>query len=316
MDEKCSHPDCIAPEESCVKGLEFEDCPNYGKSSIVVKKQFKETDGTLLSWSGIPLGLEDLDLIAGRNRPRVIGVLGPHNAGKTTLLGTVYSHLWHGKRLGGAQFAGSHSFAGWENIAVHLRWNEDSSPPQFPPHTELSESRVPGLLHLALRDSSDILHDWLFTDAPGEWFKRWSLDENAPEAQSVRWIAANGTIFVLVIDCEILSGPERGKARIAYQNLINRLSSVQSNRPVAVVWSKIDELSGEERIAAIKAYVSKVIVNYEEFRVSTIKDGEKFGPTSAEFERFFDWLNNAQSRIPLLAPAPTFADDIMLSFRG
>ncbi len=318
MEKECSDSDCIAPERKCIKGLEFKECPNFGERSVVSKKQINRTsDGTLISWSGIPLGLEDLNLIAGRGRPCVVGTLGPHQAGKTTLLSILYSHLWHGKRLGEAQFAGSYSFAGWENITVPLRWNEETNPPQFPPHTALTEERVPGLLHLALRHSDGMLEDWLFTDAPGEWFKRWSLNENAPEAQSVRWIAENSTIFVLVIDCDILSGYDRGKARIAYQNLISRLSSVQRNRPVAVVWSKIDGLQGEEKIAVLKQYLSKVLKNYEEFKVSTIRDGEKFGPTSAEFERLFNWLNTARIEVPLIQPEPVFSqNDMMLSFRG
>ena len=133
MEKTCPHPDCIAPKGKCNRGLEIEKCPYFGQDSENVKKQTEHKDGSSISWSGIPFGLEDLSLIAGRNRPRVIGVLGPHKAGKTTLLGMTYSHLWHGKRFGDAQFAGSYTFAGWENIAIHLRWNEESTPSSIPP---------------------------------------------------------------------------------------------------------------------------------------------------------------------------------------
>lgn len=328
MKNKCSQPDCIAATTGeCHLGLELEKCDHWGKSLVATAAKEKrgkqeDTGGMQLVWSGLPLGLEDLTIIAARNKPRVVGVFGPHNAGKTTLLGMIYSHLWHGGRFGAAQFAGSYSFEGWENIAQNMRWSDDAHP-HFPPHTELTEARVPGLLHLALRQTSGKLDDWLLTDAPGEWFKRWSLNENAPDAEGARWMAANSNIFLLLLDCDWLSGAERGAARTAYQNLINRLGSVRKKRPVAVVWSKTDKLDDEAKIAALQEYAAKVLSPFQEFRVSVKKEVEQNQPTRTEFERLFGWLNGTQAEeeatvsLPLLPPPASVAsNDLMLSFRG
>jgi hypothetical protein len=318
MENKCSHIDCIAPQGNCHQGLELEECEYWGKSPIVTKKQVEQTDSTIIGWSGRPLGLEELTLIAARNKPRVIGILGPTNAGKTTLLGMVYSHLWHGGRFGSAQFAGSVSLTGWEDITDPLRWSDEFNPPQFPLHTELSEDRQPGLFHLALRQQNGILNDWLLTDAPGEWFKRWSLNDSAPEAEGANWIAHNSNVFVLVVDCDALSSPEhRGASRVAYQNLINRLGSVRGNRPVAVAWSKIDKLAGEEQLVAIKQYLSRYLDSYQEFKVSVKSEGEEYKPTVDEFERLFEWLNVARASGHFIQAPPAFSpEDSMLSFRG
>ena len=71
-----------------------------------------------MPWSGSVLGLTDLGFVAGRSKPIVLAVMGPHNAGKTTLLGACYLLLGRGHRPNEElRFAGSCSLAGWENVA-------------------------------------------------------------------------------------------------------------------------------------------------------------------------------------------------------
>lgn len=319
MKKKCSLVECVAAQTGkCHIGhSKLEDCENWNKNVAPVKNTRANNDGDTINWSGFKLGLEEITVIAARNKPFVIGVIGPHNSGKTTLLGVFYSFLMQGKEIGGANFAGSYSFDGWESIAVHMRWSEDDLPPNFPPHTEDNESRIPGLLHTALRQKEGKLDDWLFTDAPGEWFKRWSLEENAPDAAGASWIAKYSNIFLLVIDCESLSDEDRGAVRGVYKNIIDRLSRVQKERPVAVVWSKIDKLVDEAKRVIIKEHIEKKLKNTTEFNISVIQSDEKNVPTVSEFERLFGWLNEPKKINLQSFVEPSWAqDDFLLSFRG
>lgn len=317
--KKCSLKECIASENGIchVGNLSLEACENWSRDASPIKSAQAHNGATALNWSGLKLGLDELTLVAGRNKPFVVGLVGPHNSGKTTLLGVFYSFLAQGKEIGNAKFAGCISFDGWENIAVPMRWSDDDLPPNFPPHTEMSESRTPGLLHVSLRRTSGKLDDWVFTDAPGEWFKRWSLEENAPDAAGAGWVAAHSNVFVLLIDCEALSGEDRGTIRGVYKNIIDRLSQSQRGRPTAVVWSKLDKLAGDEKTAVLKQHLAKKLTNYTEFEVSVNKDGEINAPTFSEFEKLFDWLAEPEKtkhhfpEQPSLAPA-----DFLLSFRG
>lgn len=316
--KKCSLEECIAAKTGiCHIGQSLEECKNWNDTVAAIKTGETQNGGAALNWSGLKLGLEELTLVAGRNKPFVVGLIGPHHSGKTTLLGVFYSFLVEGNEIGETKFAGSYSFDGWENIAVYMRWSDDDLPPNFPPHTEMSESRTPGLLHVALRRASGKLDDWLFTDAPGEWFKRWSLEENAPDAVGAGWIATHSNVFILLIDCEALSGEDRGTIRGVYKNIIDRLSQIQRARPVAVVWSKLDKLTGETKTTVLKQHLAKKLINYTEFEVSVNKEGEKNTPTLSEFEKLFVWLaESGKMNVRLPAQTSLAPDDFLLSFRG
>lgn len=78
----------------------------------------------------------------------------------------------------------------------------------------------------------------LLTDAPGEWFTRWSVREDAPEAEGARWIVRHADAFLVLADCLRLCGRERGQARDDVRQLLERLSNNVRDRPTALVWAK------------------------------------------------------------------------------
>jgi hypothetical protein len=191
-------------------------------------------------WSGAALGTMDLGSLVPRGRSLVVGVLGSHDAGKTTLLVGTYLACLRGREIAAAKFAGSRTLGAWEALAAWSRNEDAARAPSFPPHTPRGTFRVPGLLHLALRDRGGELRDILLTDAPGEWFTRWSINEDAPEAEGARWVVTHADAFLLVIDCKRLAGDERGDARKDARQLIERLSGHVAGRPTYLVWAKSD----------------------------------------------------------------------------
>jgi hypothetical protein len=168
----------------------------------------------LLPWSGNSLGLADLSFIAGRSCPKVIGIIGPESAGKTTLLAAWYLLLGRGSTLTGNRFAGSFTLSGWENIAQSLRWTSGGGP-TFPAHTSSGSQRTPGLLHLSIRrQPSNLLLDFLLADAPGEWFRSWAINKNAADAVGGCWVSQHSDVFLVMADSEALAGHERGLLEI------------------------------------------------------------------------------------------------------
>ena len=222
-----------------------------------------------MPWSGGVLGLTDLGFVAGPNKPIVLAVMGPHNAGKTTLLGACYLLLGRGHRPNDKlRFSGSCSLAGWENVASPLRWKPGSAPPTFPPHTSSTTARIPGLLHLAFKHDRDHRTDYVITDAPGEWFRKWAVKREAPDAEGARWAAEHADAFVLVADRQALAGPEMGTARTGIRLLARRLADELRGRPVALVWTKSDVSVSEELEKAVRSAVLKAIPKAVEFAVS------------------------------------------------
>jgi hypothetical protein len=269
---------------------DYTKCPNYIGPQDKQDSNEKSEKGFLLPWTGNSLGNIDLQFLAGRSRPMVIGVVGPHNAGKTTLLAVFYLLLSQGIQASDRCFTGSYTLGGWENLAHFLRWKPDRGP-DFPPHTSSSDGRMPGLLHLAFRNQNDILEDFLFTDAPGEWFEQWTINKNAREAHGAQWINRYADAFMLFVDSEALSGKKRGEARTQLLGLAQRLSGELLGRPVAVVWAKSDKEVPEGIRSTLKESFMKFFPTYEEFSVS-VKLNNRV--TEEAFMQLLSWLLSSQ----------------------
>lgn len=189
-------------------------------------------------WSGSALGLSDLLMLLPRTQHLLIGVLGAHDAGKTTMLTANYLLMLQGRCLADATFAGSRTLGAWESLASWMRFHDAALAPMFPPHTPRGSSRVPGLLHLALRRKSGEFRDVLLADAPGEWFSQWAITENAVPAEGAQWLVDRSDAFVVIADCARLSGKDRGLARAELLQLIERLGNHVGCRPTILVWTK------------------------------------------------------------------------------
>lgn len=100
----------------------------------------------------------------------VIGILGDPESGKTACLASLYLMISNAE-LTGWKFADSKTLMAFEDIARGARdWNAGNPPQQMTVHTDLSDDRRPGFLHLRLvRDSDGRRVDLALPDLPGEW---------------------------------------------------------------------------------------------------------------------------------------------------
>jgi Double-GTPase 2 len=236
---KCKVPHCY-PDIPCLRGeVERSKCEHQ----VAVGERKPESGGDNaqhVPWNGVAAGTADLAYVASRGRPRIVGLIGPHDAGKTTFLSLFYSLLLTRTHAAGRMLAGSFTLTGWEAIASPMRWPADGAP-GFPDHTTTYSSRQPGLLHLALRETSGLLSDVLFTDAPGEWFTRWASNSESPDAEGARWVAAHSDVFLVFVDSALFNTTVKlGAARAAFYSLIERVAGVARGRPVLMVRSKSD----------------------------------------------------------------------------
>jgi hypothetical protein len=198
----------------------------------------------------------------------MIGILGPENAGKTSLLAAWYLLIGRGANIGNRHtFSGSFTLSGWEAVARSMQWTP-GTPPEFPAHTSTRGVRGQGLLHLAFREDGNRLRDYLFTDAPGLWFQRWAINEQAPDAKGARWIVDNADAFILTADCAALAGDDKGSARAAIQLLARRLGANRRGRPVTLVWTKSDITVAESMKFSVRDAVSSQVPGFEEMTVS------------------------------------------------
>lgn len=275
MSKRCSNPNCFVHEgESCDLGeMDPGQCASWSAATpeSVTDAAISSTTSARVPWSGSALGLADMANLSPRGRTILIGVLGAHDAGKTTLLTGNYLQLLLGRSLANARFAGSRTLGAWEALAAWTRFDDAARTPSFPPHTPRGTGRVPGLLHLALRNAEGEFRDVLLADAPGEWFTRWSIKEDAAEAEGARWLVRNADAFLVFADCQrfATSNPKRGTTRNELRQLLERLGNHVGNRPTALVWAKDDIEPNPDIRTAIQQVLAKQIPHAIEVNSST-----------------------------------------------
>ncbi|WP_022696792.1 TRAFAC clade GTPase domain-containing protein [Euryhalocaulis caribicus] len=185
------------------------------------------------------MGGKDIGFLAACTRPAIVSFVGPHDAGKTTLLAAMFLAVFDsGDAPGNLGFAGSYSLSAWHDVSAFMTLDAEGAS-SFPPHTPDSDARVPGLLHLAFQDGA-CRRDLLFADAPGEWYSRWAREPSAAGSKGAAWVTTTARRNLLVADSAALSGDERFSAREQFDRLVGRLADATGRSNTALVWTKSD----------------------------------------------------------------------------
>ncbi|MER9651426.1 hypothetical protein [Mesorhizobium sp. M0199] len=154
----------------------------------------------------------------------VVGILGDPESGKTACLVSIYLMIANAE-LAGWSFADSRSLMAFEEIARGARdWNAGNPPEQMTVHTELSDDRRPGFLHLRLvRNSDGRRIDLALPDLPGEWTTEFV---GTSRADRFEFLKAAEAIWI-VLDGRALENKERRQGMISrVGQLAGRLASL------------------------------------------------------------------------------------------
>jgi hypothetical protein len=302
----CRRDNCFAPDTACIDGVvgDYTACEYFGSQDDPADTTDRQPAPAALPWSGLALGAVDLSAVAALGQARVVGLVGLSGAGKTTMLAA--AHLARRRGEGGVgTYAGSYTLLGWHRIARHLQWAPWGEG-RFPPHTVLSDSRTPALLHMALKAGR--IHHLLYSDVPGEWFKSWAYDADA--VPGVSWLVGHADAFLLFADSEALGGGQRGEARAHYAALAQRLHSVCGDRPVICVRSKADLEVAQQITDTIDR------INVEMFGAKTllVSAHQNHGRSLINV---VDQATDAalREKRPRALPLPRSGQDMLLAFR-
>lgn len=243
MRNKCSKPDCPAPKGLCLEHAspDYQKCDNWlgNKTNQPIEKHEAVTKkGQPLPWTGEPLEPTDIGIVSQRSAPLIVGMIGGADAGKTSYLGMLYTLLFNGNFFAYWSFAGSYTLAAWETLAQYLKIKPNGKV-EFPPPTP-SNPDFYSLYHLVLK-RRELFRDVLFADSSGEVFKLWSEDVQDPNAGNARWIYEKSNAFIFMVDSVALR-ERRGAAKTEIIQMAEQLAANLGGRPVAVVWTKADEI--------------------------------------------------------------------------
>jgi len=248
---RCGNPDCNLPEGGrCARLSEFPeplaDCPDLARET----KSSSETPATTAPWSGRHLDPVEAERLLWRTPARLVGVLGPYNAGKTCLMTSFFLQLANGQR--GAfpyRFASSLTLHGFRELMEHAgRWGGGKGEDRIVPHTTVgADTNKPRhFLHVGLRpkDLRDDRHiDLLLSDLPGEWVKGWTGYDDATSSERMSFVRRCDA-FILLADASALMAQGGGviddETALLIRRLLEATQDVHPRPPLALVLSKFD----------------------------------------------------------------------------
>lgn len=321
MRNKCNKPDCPAPKGLCLEHVspDYQKCEHWlgGKTEQTFENQKKRhKTAQSLPWTGEPFQPTDIEIVSQRSAPLIIGMVGSADAGKTSYLGMLYTLLFNGKKFELWSFAGSYTLAAWEMLAQYLKIQPDGNV-EFAPPTP-SNPDFYSLYHLAMK-RGELFRDVLFADSSGEVFNLWAEDVHDPNAENARWVYEKSNAFIFMVDSVSLIN-RRGAAKTEIVQMAEQVAANLKGRPVAVVWSKADEI--DKVRGTIKSALEEDIAHI--FRDSQVFEVSNFSKSDPDTlchknnigvtEYLLEKLN--EPKIIKLIPQVSVSDDMFLNYGG
>ena len=245
---RCANPDChAATDGKCVEGFQdLETCPQFGKE--LVDGPPSEVKVELVK-KGVHLPVSmTLDVVeAGRllrdELTNMIAVVGPHDAGKTSLIAGVYD-LFQSGPVGNIAFASSLTLHSFERVCHDAR----AASRRAMPHTERTNRGEVRFYHLELADqAAESRHAMLLADRSGEEYSE-TRDDPDSAAAFYELIRAD-TITMLVDGAKLLDNGQRHNVHSEVQLTLQAFVDGRIFRPwqrIAMVLTKVDAIRNSD----------------------------------------------------------------------
>ena len=253
----CKQAACpVATEGRCLEGLEPQKCPHFAEIIVrenggIVKDEPSElVPKTITLPTGLEIPLAEAGELLAAPHTRVIVIAGDNNAGKTTIVVSLFDRYCVGQ-FGGYLFAGSSSLVAIDRRA-HTGYTRSENTVADTAHTAHSWDLL--FLHLRLREEACLLptRDLLLSDIPGETCKR--ARDSASECAKLG-VLCRADRLLLAIDGEKLSDARFRESCISDAiNLFRRLAETNVLRPrtpvdfVVTKWDMIAARNSEESV--------------------------------------------------------------------
>lgn len=247
---RCGNPECkVAIDSKCMEGIADPlSCPHYGKALVVVEASDGEGIKAVASGVRLPhadaLSTTEAELVLRSKDSNLVALVGPHDAGKTSLIAAVYELFQLGP-IGQYQFGGSATLHAFEKTAHDAR----SESRRNDPHTERTKLGELTFYHLDLVSASSTTRRCaLFANRAGEDYM--DTQTNQDLAKGYPELPRSDTLTVLVDGEKLLLSAERQLARrdalITLRALVEAGVTRQWQR-LALVLTKVDAVRLAEK---------------------------------------------------------------------
>lgn len=242
----CTNEDCsVAVDGKCVEGYALGECPHITRISVEDIVEAEEPEVTRNEVQVISLSLGDaLDRVEAaslqrRRISRVIGIVGPNEAGKTSLVASVYDLLQDGP-IAGVGFAGSSTLIGFEKVCHDAR----VASRRDAPHMErTSRGADATFFHLDLRPAGGEVVSLFIGDRSGEDYL--AAADDLSRAEDFFELRRADVVTLLVNGEHLASSEHRHEVKAVTPQIVDALVEAGSFRRgcrLAVVLTKQDSV--------------------------------------------------------------------------
>lgn len=266
---RCENAECrVAIDRKCIEGIpEPASCMHYGKSVVVVQRAKPvaaptEPSGIRLS-SAEALSMPEAQVLIRQRAASVIGIVGPQDAGKTSLIAGMYD-LFQRNKVGNFAFAGSNTLYAFERACHDSRRESGNRYAGM----ERTGKGAATFLHLDLAsDASREKRAILLANRAGEDYTDAQSDTTL--ANSFYEIRRADTLTMLVDGERLLDVRQRQQVRddilVTLRALVEGGATLRTQR-VAVVLTKVDAIRAADEAQRARA---------ETFFLSIVKDAKQ-----------------------------------------
>jgi Double-GTPase 2 len=249
INNQCANQQCrVSQTGKCVEGLTLDKCPHIARTASGTDAAVSAETGTERATADISLTKAERLTVQGASTilragtTKVVAIIGPTSAGKTSLIASLCD-LFQKGFVAELAFARCRTFFAFEQACHHARSASRRSSPQTE-HTSLGSGV--GFYHLGLRDNRTATFlNLLLSDRSGEAYGS-VADEPSTASEFVEVHRAD-SITVLVNGDRLLDIGARHNVRqeavMILQGLVNG-DATHTNQRIALVLTKLDIIQG------------------------------------------------------------------------
>lgn len=252
----CANADCrFATDGKCVEGYPLSECPHLSQVSVEDIEEAEEPKVIrepvrLINLSlGDALNRTQASSLQRRLLSRLVGIIGPNDSGKTSLLASIYDLLQEGP-VANVGFAGSSTLVGFEKVCHDAR----AASRRNTPHMERTSAGADAaFFHLDLRlDNGDLVALFL-GDRSGEDYL--AAGDNLSRAGEFFELRRADVVTLLVNGEHLASSEHRHEAKAVSYQVVDALVEAGSFRRgcrLAIVLTKQDYVLGSLHAERVK----------------------------------------------------------------
>lgn len=223
-------------------------------------------DDSVEIYTGLEIVLSQSFSVSSTQTTKLVLVVGPVLAGKTTLISRIFDKF-HDGPIGHWRFSGSETIVGYERILRHHRSNNIEASPTV---ERTGLKRDPELFHLSLRKDKEETFGLLLANISGEIFV--DLIQTQDAIQDLNYFQRAAHVSILIDGQKLVNKAGRAKElrnALIFLERLNQAKYISDTTAISFVLAKADafratpngEVYVEETLDRIKAELIQPLKN-------------------------------------------------------